>query len=495
MTDPTLFCQLKQLRQQHGVSPVDVADATGLTRQTIGAIAPPPPDHGRAMRISSIAIALLPSVALMAVEPTPPPSLEERIKTLELQIETLHQRVATSPRPVANTKDGFGFVSADGTFKLKLWGYLHGEGRLFLNDEEVPLTNTFVLRRARIVVDGSVGPFDFRVMPDFGNGTTVLLDAWIAAPIRPWFRLQVGRGKVPIGLEFLQGDTVTMFIERAYPTQLVPNRDNGVQVSGDLADGRLTYTVGVYNGAVDGGSRDTDVSDDKDGVARFYATPFFGGAPALAGFSIGLGASIGQEDGTAAASSLPTYRSPGQATIFSYVTATPATLANTAIGDGDRWRLAPQAYYAVGPFSTMAEYTRSSQEIRLGAVVDEVVNEAWQVSLGWVLSGESAAFKGLAPASPVAFDGSGWGALELVARIHRLDIDETAFDRGFASRTASITQATGYAIGLNWYMTRQVKLKLNYERTTFVDGAGSSLATLHDREDEHLISTQLQLVY
>jgi phosphate-selective porin OprO and OprP len=443
------------------------------------------PDRRCAATLLSIAM----TASLSAAEPT----LEERVQALELQLATEHQRLDTTPRGIANSKDGFGIASADGTYRLKVWGYLQGEGRFFLNDEAVPLTNTFVLRRARIIAEGSVGPFDFRVMPEFGNGTTVLLDAYVSSTMRPWLKVQAGRGKVPVGLEFLQNDTVIMFIERGYPTQLVPNRDNGLQVSGDLGGGVLSYTVGVYNGAVDAGSRDTDTNDDKDGVVRLYATPFLGGAPALAGWSFGVGASYGQEEGTvtaiagSAAAALPTYKSPGQATIFQY--------SANVYAKGERWRLAPQAYYAMGPFSAMAEYTRSSQEVRLAAVSDTVANQAWQFSLGWVLTGENAVFKGLTPASPLALNGGGWGALEVVARAHRLAIDDVAFERNFSNPTTQIEQATGYAFGLNWYLTKQVRLKLDYEHTRFVGGGGGTPSNPQDREGENLFSAQVQLVF
>jgi phosphate-selective porin OprO/OprP len=445
----------------------------------------------------SLAALATPLGTLAAAEgtaPTSAPTLEERVKALELQVATEHQRLDTSPRGIADSKNGFAIASADGTYVLKVWGYLQGEGRFFLDDEDVPLTNTLVLRRARIIAEGKVGPFDFRVMPDFGNGQTVLLDAFVAAPVRPWFKVQVGRGKVPVGLEFLQSDTVTTFIERAYPTQLVPNRDNGVHVTGDIAGGLLNYTIGVYNGAADGASRDSDNTDDKDGVLRLTSMPFAGGHPALAGLLIGVGASYGTDDGvgtaTAVASSgLSTYRSPGQATIFTYDTTT--NIATTVVADGARWRLAPQLYYAAGPFSAMAEYTRSSVDVREVANSETLVNQAWQVTATWTLTGENASFKGLSPASPLTFDGSGWGAFELAARVHRLDIDQDAFDEGFANPATSVEQATGYAVALNWYMTRNVKMKLNVERTVYEGGAAAG----GDREDENLISTQVQLVY
>ena len=434
-------------------------------------------------------------------------TLEERVKALELKLEEAQkaaQKNDAAPRPkavgesgtTADSRNGFTIASDDGTFALRLGGYLQGEGRFFLNDEEVPLNNTFVLRRARIIAEGKVGPFDFRVMPEFGNGNVQLLDAFVAAPVRPWFKILVGRGKVPVGLEALQSDPVTAFIERAYPTQLVPSRDNGAHVTGDIGGGVLNYTVGIYNGAADGVSRDSDNTDDKDGVLRLTSTPFAGGHPALAGLLIGVGASYGTDQGTAATNTgLSTYRSPGQATIFSYIvdTTAPVTVADTVIADGARWRIAPQLYYAVGPFSAMAEYTRSSTEVTLasGPAHDEIVNQAWQVTATWTLTGEKASYKGVSPASSLAFDGSGWGAFEAVARVHRLEIDDVAFEGGYADEALSVSQATGYVIGLNWYMTRNMKLKLDYEHTVYEGGAAAG----EDRESEDLISTQVQLIF
>ena len=51
--------------------------------------------------------------------------------------------------------------------------------------------------------------------------------------------------------------------ERSLASSLVPNRDVGVQVLGDLKPGRVTYSAGVMNGVPDGTSSTTD--DDSNG--------------------------------------------------------------------------------------------------------------------------------------------------------------------------------------------------------------------------------------
>jgi phosphate-selective porin len=58
----------------------------------------------------------------------------------------------------------------------------------------------------------------------------------------------------------------------------------------------------------------------------------------------------------------------------------------------------------------------------------------------------------------------------------------------------SVARATGFAVGLNWYLTNQTKVKLDYELTQYVGGAGNS-GQVRDRENEHLISAQVQLTF
>jgi hypothetical protein len=81
--------------------------------------------------------------------------------------------------------------------------------------------------------------------------------------------------KEPVGLERLQSGANLLFIERGLPTQLVPNRDVGVQLHGKVWGNTLAYQVGYFNGVEDGGSGDIEVTDDgKDPAARLFVHPF-----------------------------------------------------------------------------------------------------------------------------------------------------------------------------------------------------------------------------
>ena len=51
--------------------------------------------------------------------------------------------------------------------------------------------------------------------------------------------------------EPLTVDVETLFNERALPTSLTPNRDLGVQLHGELFNGRVSYAAGLFNGSGD----------------------------------------------------------------------------------------------------------------------------------------------------------------------------------------------------------------------------------------------------
>src|SRR6267143_1743388 len=182
---------------------------------------------------------------------------------------------AKSSAGVSAGKDGFSVTSADGAYQLRLKGLVQEDGRFFDQDREKPASDTFLLRRVRPILEATVAKiFDFRIMPDFGGGQTVLFDAYLEARFSPAAKLRAGKFKPPVGLERLQSASDTLFVERALPTSLVPNRDVGVQLSGDLFGSRLSYAIGAFNGAVDGGNGDADVNDGKEAAARVFVTPF-----------------------------------------------------------------------------------------------------------------------------------------------------------------------------------------------------------------------------
>lgn len=355
---------------------------------------------------------------------------------------------------------------------------MHFDGR-FMVDDETDLTNQWQAARVRPIIEGTFGGiYDFRLMPDFGRGRTVLQDAYVTARFKPEFQVTAGKFKSPVGLERLQSARDLRFLERAFPTALAPNRDLGLQAAGNLLDGRLSYAVAWLNGSNDGASSeafgDADLNDDKEWAARVFAHPFAKSDHlALRGLGVGIAGTYTDQAGTAAQPLLPAYRTPTQATFFRYRAGTTPTLA-----DGERTRMAPQFYYYVGSFGLIGEYTEVSQQVSrataTGTRADTVDTTAWQLAASWFLTGENASFRGYNSNSVFSPGSGSWGAFELAARYHQLTIDDRAFaggDDSYADPAAAARKAAGYTLGLNWYLNPNIKWVLNYEHTNFEGGA------------------------
>lgn len=378
------------------------------------------------------------------------------------------------PTPVVTGFDGGFFIqSADGTNRLTFGMVAQVDGR-FSTDDPAPIVDTFIVRKARPMFTGRLAKyFDFKLVPDFGNGKAVVQDASVGILFSPMFHLRIGKDKTPIGYELLLSDPYLLFPERSLASTLVPNRDVGVSVQGDVPAAKLSYAVGLYNGIPDGtsSSSDVDTNNAKDLAGRVIAQPFAAASP-LHGLGIHFGASAGSARGP-----LPSFATSIQQTFFSYAGGT---------ADGRHTRIAPAAFYFRGPFGGFAEYVRSTQAVAGARAAADVSNHAWDVSGSWLLTGETGSSAMIHPIRDFDPERGEWGALQLVARYSALTIDRDAFDLGFAS-AASSREARQFTVGANWILNPFVKFYATYEVTTFGGGAV--------RPAEHAIVFRSQLAF
>jgi phosphate-selective porin OprO/OprP len=438
-------------------------------------------------------VAVVPQVV---AQQEPDTSLQARVNELDQQVrilQRLRELAADSAAAAAkdkvsataSTKDGFSIKSADGKFAIRLKGLVQADGRFFLSDRASPAINTFLIRRARPILEATVGKYlEFRVQPDFGQGTTVLFDAYTEVKVAPAFAVRAGKFKPPVDLERLQSASDIVFAERSLATNLAPNRDIGLQVSGDISTGALAYQVGVFNGVPDLGNGDADISDAKDFAARVFLQPFKTGT--LAGLGFGVAGTTGLERGSTATPALASYRTPGQQTWFRYTSST-TTPANNVFADGRRAHLAPQAYFYAGPLGLQGEYIQSWQAVsRAGAPTIKLKHTAWQTTASYFLTGEKNSWKSAAPKKPFDPKAGTFGALELAARYSELSIDDATFPL-YANPANTPSKAKAWAVGLNWYLARAIKVVLDYEHATFTGGTATG-----DREAENYLVTRVQ---
>ncbi|MBI3876417.1 MAG: porin [Verrucomicrobia bacterium] len=462
---------------------------------------------------------LAPSAA--AAEPAPTTEqllkrideLEQKVKVLdrnrELEANERETKARTSPQITVGER-GFGFASADGNFALKFRGVVQIDSRTFLNDHGIAGNDGILVRRARPIVEGTVfRDFDFLFVPDFGGSTPQIFDAYLNYRVRPELQLRVGKFKSPVGLEQLVVDVDTLFNERALPTSLTPNRDLGVQLHGEVFDGRLNYAVGIFNGTGDARNISTsDFDDDKEFAGRIFLQPFKKSSVSLLqGIGFGVGGSYGSEHTTSAlpattGGTLAGYATDGQQQYFAY---NPSTGVVTA--DGEHWRLSPQGYYYHGPFGLLGEYVISNQRVsRTGAAPltsARLENTGWQITGSWILTGETAAYKGgVNPEKPFSVSEGGWGAWQLIARYAELNVDANAFPN-FANPATSASGAHAWSVGLNWFLNRNITVKTSFSHTTFdfASGGGSGTGTattapgIVARQPENVLFTRVQLAF
>ncbi len=413
--------------------------------------------------------------------------------------------------PVTQVDDnGFSLKLPDGSYALRLRALVQADGRGFFDDDALQATDTFLIRRFRPSLEGTLfGLVDYRLLPELA-GTVQLLDAYTDIHPWAWLRVRVGRFKGPIGLERLQSDADLPLLERALDSNLSSVRELGVQLWGDVAGGVAQYAVALFNGSVDGANADTDFNHAKDLAARLFFQPLRIAALADGGsLGIGIAASFGNRKGklpttsagvTSVVTGLPSFRSAGQNTFFQYLAPTDTTGASTVFTHQLTWHLNPQLSYYYETVGLLAEYVVEGQGVQKGNTTTTLTNQAAHATLSYVFNGK-VGFDGVTPT--VGFDRKlgAPGAFELAVRWDWLRVDPAAFGgAGGASASAveyadpsrSARSAQGWTAGFTWVPRRSVHLAIDFGQTSFTGGAGTTSAPV-DRKTENVLIARSQV--
>ncbi len=494
-------------------------------------------------------------------------SLTQRLDALDQQIRVVARlnEIAQEDAKAAAAKagkafageGGFSLSSADGACTLKFRGFVQSQGQYFKGNAgtvsqsaSVPSTNpdntrsiepvgAYTIKRLQPDFSGALGKqFDWRVQVNLAAGTVDLLDVNLDWKIRPELNLRVGKFKPPTGLERLLATPRAPFVEGSFVTALQPNRDLGIQLFGELfgkngGQGLVEYQAGLFDGARDGQNNTTDNNNDKDLYVRLFSNPFARtDIDLLRGFSVGVSGSRGYHNdynspavravvgsssnaisGTISVTVTPSVTngiasySTGRQTFFSY--------NNTDdTSEGLLTRLSPQASYYYGPLGLIAEYTQTTQTVRLAAFSNDLTNTAWALTGSYFLTGEKNAYKSIKVKTANTFPTlEGLGAVEILGRVHSIKIDDKAFKalstnlgQRYADPAKSASAALGYGLALGWYLNNNVKIFASYERTDFTGGAGVSAKTsttpastaapvVKDRDAEQVVTASFNVAF
>jgi phosphate-selective porin OprO and OprP len=382
-----------------------------------------------------------------------------------------------APAPFAGWDDGFYLKSADRAYILRLTGQLQADYRAYGDHNDTKDIDTFLVRRARLGIEATVFDYyEFRLLPDFGQGKAVIQDSYINVHYVDWLQLQAGKFKEPVSYEQLIQDRFVPTLERSIIDQIVPARDVGLMVHGQKLFGdRFDYGVGIFNGGINGGSSpstsgDFDTNNGKDFAARVAVRPFNSDLffEPLRWLQVGISGTFGNEKELIVPG---TFRTPGNVPWLQF---NPGVAAG-----GTRTRYTPEISYFYGPLGFATQYIHEMQEMRPSLTSKNVLAvpmDGYYFLATLLLTGEtrttfSAPVKPLRPYEPCHPLVSP-GAWELVARLSRLSLDSEIFNAGadqLANPKLYSNRATELTLGFNWYLNPWVRMQFNWEHSWFGD--------------------------
>jgi phosphate-selective porin OprO/OprP len=287
-------------------------------------------------------------------------------------------------------------------------------------------------------------------------------------------QVQIGKFKVPFGLDQLTGVTHNDFIYRSLGANyLAPARDIGAMVHGRFFKRGLNYWAGVFQHDGDNARSKKIQGGDNTFAARVTGMPFrrIASGPITA---IEVGSSF-----AISALSDDSFRPNG---LRGRTVVSQDTFAEPVYVKGHRRRWEADADWTLGPYSARTEYTWVSDDRNgqgLGAEnLPDARARSWYVTGTWVVTRE-AKKRPLKPADD--FLQGGWGAVEVVARMERLWYDSVGSSTGLAFRNprAETILPTGdrvVTVGANWTLNRFTKLQFNVIREHLEDADRNPVA-------------------
>jgi phosphate-selective porin OprO/OprP len=415
------------------------------------------------------------------------------------------------------------------------------------------LADTFEIRRARMGFKGQIAK-DFKYESSFnmigGHGSNIVDVAYIDYARFNQVQLRVGKFKQPFGLEQLTSSNNIDFMERSYNDQLVPAKKYGAQLFGEPVAG-VTYAGSTYqkndeandyhsDGLSYAGRLTTNFAEiisNKDSILHV------GIAGRDESYSVVPSVS-GNTSGTLSAGS------PTRGTIFSFrsgarglanayraqINGAVPVVQGATYGYNDpspttasvqSRALGLEAILAYNSYKLQGEFAKTDFKAINGGNTADAINadvDTWYGEALWNITGEkfSDAYKkgvngAIKPKNDFNPDNGGWGAWQLGARIEGFSVTDANIlgstnsrFQGSTAKTAGSTDsyntagvsskggAKSYTAGINWIISPNARVMLNYTYTKFdyaftpIDIAGGTRNTI---DDEKIVGVRTQFMF
>jgi phosphate-selective porin OprO and OprP len=341
--------------------------------------------------------------------------------------------------------------------------------------QALPTPCTWELHRNRLGVEGELFKhIEFEIEREFTEQELTEKDVLLGyTPESQWkdvnvnltyvkdAQVQIGKMKVPFGLDELTGVTNNDFVYRSLgASYLAPARDVGVMVHGSFFRHGLQYATGVFEHDGDHARSKKIAGGDTTFAGRLIGTPFRAtGVPALGVVEVATAYTLSKL-------SDDSFRPNG---LRGRTVMTQDTFYESVYVKGLRKRWEADVDWAVGPFGARAEYTLVRDNRQAQGLGDEDLPDAraqaWYVSGTWIITGEQ---KTRPVKASKEFVTSGIGAIELAGRFERMWFDSVNGSEGAyrSPRAESILPSGNRALtlGVNWTLNRFTKLQFNVIR-------------------------------
>lgn len=383
------------------------------------------------------------------------PSTEPVTATKSTEAARAQSQPAAPDKPalLAGWDKGRAFLrSSDGSFETFIGGYGQLDFRGYQSGPVAP-ANTFLLRRARLIVEGKVQRYyDFKIEGDFADRTGIILrDLFVRVHRIDELQLTFGQFRVPYSQEEIRSDAVQDFVERSLVNNLAPSRSPGIQASGVVGGGVFEYQVGAFNGK---GLLVPNDNDTPEGAVRLRFTPWRNGSAFwLKGLSFGGAYTQG--------------RSRGGLSVIGQTESRSVTFYEADRINGKVQRANGELTWMLGPAAIRAEYDQTNQErLRMGAGGTDlpgVVAKGYMAQFTYLLTGETKPEAGAVVPKHSLFEegsGTGLGAWEVKFRYSNLQI---------SNGTPKANRAETFYFGPNWYLNRFVRYTLDLGVERFKD--------------------------
>lgn len=398
---------------------------------------------------------------------------------------------------------GFQLQTADRVFRLQIHYESQVESRVWTQSDQV-LSNSGVdgiyLPRQRIFFNGNITePIEYEFSINRGVNNLNLLNAYINLHFDDRFELRFGRFFTPLPYDqYAISNYWLPTPERSlFTTNVGLNRQFGIMAWGYLADDRLDYAIGIFNG-----SRNSFENTDNamDGVGYLNLRPFQNRKQGsfLRFLNIGSSVAFGRQDQSPVPVAFrigggsPDTNIPGSATVPFLV------LNPDVIEHGDRLLGSVHAAHFYKGLSLIGEwqYGYGDYASTANPAATRVPFAGFYVTAGYFLTGEEverrARVKPLRPFVPLR-KGTvrGPGAWEVVTRVSELQLGEEVFTSGFADAAVWNNRAITTEVGTNWYWNDYTKIYMFWLHGDFSNTPSTPTSSIAKTADMFWLRFQL----